>query len=113
MPRSIVVGCRVQGSHGPFLELAVIQQPDRAAALMEGRQCRPRRKHETINGTVIGHDCERWIVRWDEDKAAIASYRTNQVKFMAEIASPPITEEQRNSYLTRFRPTGTPARTTP
>ena len=72
MPRSIVVGCRVQGALGPFI--ATTDDPT-STTTMEGRQRRPRRKRAVIVGTVIAHSGDRWVVRWDDDAMPIHQRR--------------------------------------
>ena len=110
MPRLIVVGCRVQGAHGPFIQT---NDPVQGSIPMEGRQRRPRRKRLVILGTVIAHLGDRWVVRWDDDAMSITDYRASTLKFLTQTANPPLSDEQRQAYMGRFRPSGEtqPART--
>jgi len=51
MPRSIIVGCRVQGPHGPFIEL---NANGNEMPIAEGRQRHPRRKPIWLNSVLHG-----------------------------------------------------------
>ena len=76
MPRLIVVGCRVKGAHGPFIQT---NDPVQGSTLAEGRQRRPRRKRLVILGTVIAHLGDIWVLRWDDDAVSITDYRGHVV----------------------------------
>ena len=104
MPRSILIGCRVDGAHGPLMEHDSTQNNVETG----NRQRRPRRKRQVIMGTVISHAGENWVIRWDDDAVAIAEYRPAVLRFLAEAADPPMTEPQCLQYMSQYTPAAPP-----
>ena len=74
MPRALCLGCRVQGAHGPLMQVSDNRAPVVTANITANSQKRPRRKRRNIHGTVVGHAGEKWIVRWDDDVIATTDY---------------------------------------
>jgi hypothetical protein len=103
MPRALCVGCRVQGAHGPLMQVVENRAPAVAENVAESSAKRPRRKRRNISGTVIGHAGEKWIVRWDDDVVATTDYRASTLKLVSEQATPPLTKDQREHYMAEYR----------